>query len=149
MSSDAPILDIQLLDRPVEVLPVTPFPEAAGAECVFLGRTRVETHPRHGRLLRLRYEAYPALALKVLADLAIEVAARHACLVVRIHHACGEVPAGEASVLIQVVTGHRGESFDACRELIDALKLKAPIWKCQEWADGSTWSQGCPVEVDP
>ena len=40
-----------------------------------------------------------------------------------------EVPLGEASVLAQVVTGHRDQAFEACRLLIDRLKATAPTWK--------------------
>jgi len=36
---------------------------------------------------------------------------------------------GEASVLVCVASGHRGEAFEACRFCIDKLKQDAPIWK--------------------
>jgi len=138
-------IDVRLLDEPVHAVPFDPFPQPAGGECVFLGRTREETHPEHGRLVRLSYEAYRPMAERVLVTLAERAAERYGCLAVRLHHALGDVPPGDASVLVQVVGGHRGESFDACRFLIDALKLEAPIWKREEWEDGATWSEGTPV----
>ncbi len=138
-------IDVQILDHPVGVAAVTPFPESAGAECSFLGRTRMEVHPRHGRLVRLSYEAYVPLARRTLSDLAEEAAGRFECSVVRIHHAVGEVPVGDASVLVQVVCGHRAGAFEACRFLIDRLKKTAPIWKRELWADGTSWSPGTPV----
>ena len=49
---------------------------------------------------------------------------------------------GKASVLIQVRTGHRAKAFEACRFLIDRVKVEAPIWKRQEWATATTWSPG-------
>ncbi len=147
MSASRCEFDIQLLDRPVGVVPFEPFPDAAGAECVFLGRTRIETHPRHGKLVRLEYEAYRPMALRVLRNIAQQAADRFECLAIRIHHATGVVPPGEASVLVQVVTGHRGASFEACRFLIDELKKSAPIWKREHWADGATWSRGEPAPM--
>ncbi len=45
-------------------------------------------------------------------------------------------------MLVQVVCGHRDDAFGACRFLIDELKRAAPIWKREEWADGTTWSKG-------
>jgi molybdopterin synthase catalytic subunit len=39
---------------------------------------------------------------------------------------------------------HRGEAFDACRALIDDLKLSVPIWKHQRFADGSDEWVGTP-----
>lgn len=141
-----PILDIRLCEHPVRAEPFDPFPQPAGAECVFLGRTRDETHPAHGKLTRLSYEAYRDMALRVMTDLAQTAADRHECLAIRLLHAVGNVPPGEASVLVQVVAGHRAEAFEACRLLIDRLKEVAPIWKREEWEDGTTWSQGRPVD---
>jgi len=142
----APLIDIALSEDPVHVTPFVPFPQPAGAECVFFGRTRDETHDVHGRLIRLSYEAYPSMAERVLREIAEEAAAKFGCLAVRVHHAIGDVPPGDASVVVQVVAGHRAESFDACRYVIDHLKRRAPIWKREEWADGSTWSDGAPIE---
>lgn len=142
MGGQTPQIDVKILNHPVKASPFTPFPQPAGGECVFLGRTRAETHPDHGELKGLSYEAYQPMAEQVLQKLALEAAERFGCLAVRIHHALGEVPEGEASVLIQVATGHRGDSFDACRFLIDRLKQDAPIWKREVWADGTTWAEG-------
>ena len=181
MAALEPIIDIQILDRPVGYvtlgessessyqpspsrgegipLPSEPPPQpspqgggspdlswgnSGGGECVFLGRTRGELHPEHGALLRLRYEAYGSMAEGVLRELAEEAVERFGCLLVRVHHAVGVVDIGEASVLVQVVCGHRGEAFEACRFLIDELKKRVPIWKKEEWADGTSWSEGTP-----
>lgn len=143
----AAIIDIRLLDHPVQMMEFDPFPQQAGGECAFLGRTREETHPGHGPLRRLSYEAYEPMALAMLNDLAQHAVNRFGCQAVRIHHALGVVPPGQASVLVQTVCGHRGEAFDACRFLIDQLKAVVPIWKREEWADGTTWSRGHPVKV--
>jgi molybdopterin synthase catalytic subunit len=140
-------IDVRLLAHPVEHQPFRPFPQPAGAECVFLGRTRVERHAEHGPLRRLSYEAYEPLAERVMAELADEAVARFGCLAVRLHHAVGDVPSGEASVLVQVVCGHRDESFRACRHLIDELKRRVPIWKREVWSDGTTWAEGATVPV--
>jgi len=143
----AAIIDIALLDHPVCALGFHPFPQPAGAECVFLGRSRAEKHSVHGRLVRLSYEAYRPLAESTLRNLAQQAAERWKCLAVRVHHALGEVPISEASVVVEVACGHRDAAFEACRFLIDRLKVEAPIWKREEWEDGATWSAGSPVSV--
>ena len=139
------LIDIQLVNHPIAPA-IDPFltlaAGAGGGECVFLGRTRLDSHSQRGQLLRLDYEAYASMAETVLRELADEAVESFGCLAVRIHHALGEVPPGEASVLVQVVCGHRDKAFAACRFLIDELKAKAPIWKREQWADGSTWSAG-------
>ena len=58
-------------------------------------------------------------------------------------HRVGRVKLAEPSVLIAVSTPHRGESFEACRWLIDELKKSVSIWKKEVWADGATtWVAG-------
>ncbi len=144
----ATAIDVRILEHPVEPASVEPFPEHAGAECVFLGRTRLEVHPQHGALVSLTYHAYRPLARRTLDSLAEEATRRFGCLAVRIHHALGEVAVGEPSVLVQVACGHRDTAFEACRFLIDSLKATAPIWKRETWADGATWSAGTPVRPE-
>jgi molybdopterin synthase catalytic subunit len=52
----------------------------------------------------------------------------------------GRVLVGEASVVVAVSTPHRGEAFEACRWLIDRLKVEVAVWKKEVWGDGSaTW----------
>ena len=151
MPGPEPLIDVRLTDHPVEPESLAGGP-GAGAECVFLGRTRSDTHPDHGVLRQLRYEAYRPMAERVLRGLASEAADRFGCLAVRIHHAVGAVDVGKASVLIQVLTGHRAKAFEACRFLIDRVKVEAPIWKRQEWATGTTWSPGgaaAPRSAEP
>ena len=61
-----PTIEVKLLDTPVRAQSFDPFPQPAGGECVFLGRTRTESHPDHGSLTRLSYEAYRPMAERTL-----------------------------------------------------------------------------------
>ena len=149
MSAIEPAIDVRIVEGPVERSDPGRLPATAGGECVFLGRTRRDVHAAHGPLVRLSYEAYRPLAERTLRELAEEAQERFGCLTVIVHHAVGDVPVGEASVLVQVVCPHRDEAFEACRFLIDRLKATAPIWKRQEWSDGTTWARGVPVSVEP
>jgi molybdopterin synthase catalytic subunit len=53
-------------------------------------------------------------------------------------HRLGHLEVGEISVAVAVSCPHRGQAFDACRHAIDRLKELVPIWKKENWADGST-----------
>ncbi len=145
MPKPNPVIDVQLMQRPVNYAPIDPFPQEAGGECTFLGLTRADRNPTHGKLVRLCYEAYEPMARAMLIDLAREAAAAFECRFVRVHHALGDVNLGEASVLVQIACGHRAAAFDACRYAIDNLKRHAPIWKREIWEDGESWSEGNPV----
>ncbi len=58
-------------------------------------------------------------------------------------HRLGVVPVAEASVVIGIATPHRGDAFEACRFLIDQLKIQVPIWKKEHYADGKKeWVMG-------
>jgi molybdopterin synthase catalytic subunit len=124
------------------------WPASCGAECVFLGRTRSETHAELGELIQLEYEAYGPMAQRLLAVMARDAAARFGCQAVRLVHAQGVVKLGQASVVIQVAAPHRGEAFDACRYLIDRIKHELPIWKREIWQRGETFVQGCCAHAD-
>lgn len=137
-----PHIETGLTEGPVRQVELD-WPGPCGAEAVFLGRTRRERHPEFGPLLRLEYEVYAPMAEHLLAEAARDAAERHGALAVRCRHAFGAVGPGEASVVIQVATGHRGEAFTACRQLIDRIKHELPIWKTEVWAGGRTRVQGC------
>ncbi len=139
--TDKPRISVAVEDGPVSAVAMD-WPAGCGGECVFLGRTRDETHPELGPLVSLEYEVYGPMAAKVLDQMAHDAAERFGCRAVRIVHAQGPVKPGEASVVIQVATPHRGEAFKACQYLIDRLKHDLPVWKREMWRDGQTFVQG-------
>ena len=103
--------DVRLVRGPVRVAAVDPFPPEAGAECLFLGRTRAEAHPEHGALHRLDYHAYEEMALQRLEACADAALDRYECRFVRVHHALGTVPVGDASVLVQTLAAYGVTKF--------------------------------------
>jgi molybdopterin synthase catalytic subunit/GNAT superfamily N-acetyltransferase len=110
----------------------------AGGIDVFLGTTRAETSPEGPALLALDYEAYEEMALEKMNALAEQARSRWPIVRIAFLHRIGRVPVGEPSVIIAVATPHRAESFDACRFLIEQLKVDVPIWKQEVWDDGKT-----------
>jgi molybdopterin synthase catalytic subunit len=122
-----------------------------GAVVGFLGRTRstpgtpapgqeAEAARHAGRSVdSLEYEALDTLALRTLADIADEIAARFGVDRLAIVHRIGEVPLGEPSIAVVAVAPHRDAAFDAARYAIDETKARAPIWKAERFADGHVW----------
>ncbi|MGH9170227.1 MAG: molybdenum cofactor biosynthesis protein MoaE [Acidimicrobiales bacterium] len=106
----------------------------------FLGVVRDNAEGRTG-VYAVEYEAYGAPVLRRLGELATAVRARVPMLGrVALWHRVGRVPLGETSVVVAVSAPHRAEAFDACRYLIDDLKVTLPIWKYEHWAGGQGWS---------
>jgi molybdopterin synthase catalytic subunit len=73
--------------------------------------------------------------LKKLAASAVE---QFELLRLVIVHRLGEVPIGEASVVVGCSSGHRQATFDALRWVMETLKREIPIWKQERYADGTT-----------
>jgi molybdopterin synthase catalytic subunit len=108
----------------------------AGAVVLFLGTTREFTRGRQTE--SLDYDCYPEMAEKKLHELEHE--ARHRWPIVECHivHRLGHLGLGEASIAIAVSAPHRGDAFAAGKWLIDAIKEVVPIWKKENWADGTS-----------
>jgi molybdopterin synthase catalytic subunit len=107
---------------------------------VFLGTTRAETAPDGRQLLALDYDAYPEMAVAQLHRLVAAARGRWPVTKAAVLHRLGRVAVGEPSVIIAVSTPHRADAFEACRFLIDQLKVDVPIWKQEIWdVGGGTW----------
>lgn len=110
--------------------------DQAGAVLLFLGTVREMTAGR--KTLALDYDAYAEMALEEIHRLIEETCLRWTLERVGVIHRLGKLELGEVSVAIAVSAAHRGEAFDAGRHLIDRLKETVPIWKRENWSDGTT-----------
>jgi len=111
-----------------------------GAVCTFDGCVRNHSHGR--TTLYLEYEAYEAMALSKMREIAAHLHRNHPIGRVAMVHRLGRLEIGETSVFIAVSAAHRGAAFDACRYAIDTLKKTVPIWKKEFFADGAVWADG-------
>ena len=108
----------------------------AGAVVLFLGTTREFTRGRQTE--SLDYDCYPEMAEKKLHELEHEARKRWPIVGCHIVHRLGRLELGEASIAIAVSAPHRGDAFAAGKWLIDTIKEVVPIWKKENWADGTT-----------
>ena len=120
------------LDR---VLSLVRRPEA-GAIATFCGVVRDHTGDRD--VVRLEYDAYVPMARAKLREVAQRAESQWPVRVA-VHHRHGALDVGELAVVIAVSSPHRAEAFEACRFVIEQLKLEVPIWKKEISADGSEW----------
>lgn len=128
---------IALTQQPIdtaEILARVNSPQA-GAVVLFLGTVREMTGDR--RTLALDYECYPEMAEKKLAELEAEARRRWPLIECVLVHRLGHMELGDASVAVAVSTPHRQDAFEAGKWLIDTLKEVVPIWKQENWSDGS------------
>jgi molybdopterin synthase catalytic subunit len=107
-----------------------------GAVVLFLGTVRDLTADRV--TAALDYEAYPAMAEKKMAEIEEETRARWPVGAMVMEHRLGHLEVGDVSVAVALSCPHRAQAFEACRHAIDRLKELVPIWKKENWADGTT-----------
>jgi molybdopterin synthase catalytic subunit len=111
--------------------------EQAGAIATFTGTTRLQSRGR--TVTHLDYEAYEGMAERVMAEIAEGLQARYELSAVAIHHRVGRVGIGETSVVIAVSAPHRQDALAACKDAIDELKERVPLWKKEVYSDGEEW----------
>lgn len=106
-----------------------------GAVVTFLGTVRDLTGDRV--TLALDYDAYPAMAEAKMAEIEADTRARWPVGEMVLVHRLGHLEVGAVSVAVAVSCPHRGQAFEACCHAIDRLKELVPIWKKENWADGT------------
>lgn len=85
----------------------------------------------------IEYEAFEEMARHQFENIFAEAKERWPIFEVAIIHRIGFVAAGEASLWMEVRSGHRGEAFAACQYIIDEMKKRVPIWKRPAPAESS------------
>lgn len=123
----------QAFDAAAEQAALTTGRTDLGAAVQFTGLVRADDG-----LVALTLEHYPAMTLAQLQAIADQAATRWPGTIGTIIHRHGRLLPGEAIVLVTTASPHRADAFAAAMFLMDWLKTKAPFWKREEWADGTT-----------
>jgi molybdopterin synthase catalytic subunit len=113
-----------------------------GAIVTFTGLVRADDG-----LIALTLEHYPAMTLPQMQAIADEAATRWPGVYGTIIHRHGRLTPGAPIVLVLTASPHRADAFAAAEFLMDWLKTKAPFWKREERADGTThWVEAKAVD---
>lgn len=107
---------------------------SAGAVVTFAGVVRDHDHGRG--VVALRYEAHPD-ASRVLAEVVAQARAKEAVIAAAARHRVGDLVVGDLAFACAVSAAHRGAAFAACAWLVDEVKAKLPVWKLQQFTDGT------------
>lgn len=135
-TSPTAITHARITDEPLSVdavLDAVRHP-GAGAVVLFVGTVRDHDEGRPG-VVELGYSAHPD-ATATLQGIVERVAGRPGIRGAAAEHRTGSLGVGDLAVVCAVSADHRPEAFEACRELIEELKLTVPIWKRQAFQDG-------------
>jgi molybdopterin synthase catalytic subunit len=98
------------------------------------------------RISAMTLEHYPSMTEKMLRRIEAEAHQRWPLDASLIVHRVGRMVPGDRIVLVITASAHRQVAFEACEFLIDWLKTKAPFWKLEEGAGGTSeekkWVEG-------
>jgi len=106
-----------------------------GASVLFVGTVREENEGRP--VTGIEYEAYEAMAERELEAIVAECSMRFGTEDIVAEHRIGYLAIGEASVAIAAAHTHRAQAYDASRFVIEQIKLRLPVWKCEAYVDGT------------
>lgn len=131
-----------LVDEPIDPAPLIAVVSgpSRGAVVVFSGNVR--DHHAGRAVEKITYTAYRSMAEAGLAAIVADLEREGRDLKAAIVHRLGEVPVGEASVVIAVASPHREAAYAASRKALERLKAEIPIWKREHYRDGeAVWRE--------
>jgi len=108
-----------------------------GAYVLFEGVVR--NHHEGRAVESIFYDAYRPMAEKEIGIIVRDIARQFPDVAIAIVHRLGHLNVGDSSIAIVCSSPHRGESFTACRMMIDRVKQTVPIWKKERGPDGEEW----------
>lgn len=137
-----------IVDDTIEV--ATLFDEVArdsnGASVLFVGTVR--DHNAGRPVTGIEYACYGPMAMRELTSICSEAAERFATVDVVVEHRIGHLSVGDVSVGIAVGHTRRATAYEASRYVIEQIKRRLPIWKREEYADGTReWIDPTAVAV--
>jgi molybdopterin synthase catalytic subunit len=137
------VLRAAVVDEPIEVSghEALVLRADAGAVVGFAGVVRDHDHGR--AVTSLEYTGHPS-AGDLITEIAAEIAQRPGVLAVAVSHRIGALKIGDTALAAAVSCAHRGDAFASCRDLVDEVKHRLPIWKRQVFDDGSDEWVNCP-----
>jgi len=112
------------------------FDPSSGGFVSFEGWVR--NHNQGKDVTKLAYESYPKLAIKEGNKIIQEAHKRFKINKALCEHRVGILEIGDMAIWVGVSAAHRDAAFQACRYILDQVKVRVPIWKNETWSDGES-----------
>ncbi|WP_198263676.1 molybdenum cofactor biosynthesis protein MoaE [sulfur-oxidizing endosymbiont of Gigantopelta aegis] len=105
-----------------------------GATAVFVGTMR--DFNEGDNVSEMFLEHYSGMTERHLENICQQATGEYQLLESLVVHRVGAIKPNDPIVLVAVWTAHRKQAFEACREIMEDLKSKAPFWKKEQITDG-------------
>lgn len=100
------------------------------------------------RLEAMEIEHYPGMTEAALTQIATEASTRWSLGDVLVIHRYGRLVPGEMIMMVATASRHRKNAFEAAEYLMDYLKSRAPFWKREITAQGTSWVEARDEDED-
>lgn len=135
-----------LVDGPLDPAPLIAAVAGPSRGAVVLFSGNVRDHHAGRAVTKIIYSAYRSMAEAGLAGIVADLEREGTDLKAAIVHRLGDVPVGEASVIIAIASPHREAAYAASRKALERLKAEIPIWKREHYAGGeAAWREEEPL----
>jgi molybdopterin synthase catalytic subunit len=115
-----------------------------GAVASFTGIARAE----QGATKALELETYEGFAETQITAAVAAAVTRFDLQDAMVVHRIGKVAPGEAVVFVAAAAQHRKAALEACDQLMDYLKSRAPFWKKEHGPNGERWIEPTSADHD-
>ena len=106
-----------------------------GAHDIFLGQVRADEIDGK-RVVAIEYSAYEDMANQKFHEIREAAFEKFDITCMHIYHSKGIVRAGELCLFVFTSSAHRKEAMDACRFLVEEIKLNVPIFGKEIFENG-------------
>jgi molybdopterin synthase catalytic subunit len=108
-----------------------------GGHSIFLGQVR-DDESNGRKVVGIEYSAYGNMVKEEIKKIKKIITEEFSDVVsLTIIHSTGYVVAGEISLFVIVSAGHRDQAIRACRQIVEMIKERLPIWKKEIFEDKS------------
>ena len=109
-----------------------------GAHALFVGTVRADQVDQN-TVTAITYSAYEEMIAQTIEEIINQLTSRYDDLgSVHIYHSIGRVKVNEHSLYVRVSSGHRRQAFQALAECVELIKKQLPVWKKEEYDNGTS-----------
>ena len=105
-----------------------------GAHDIFLGQVRADEIAEK-KVVAIDYSCYEEMAEKVFHEIRESAFEKFDLTCLHIYHSIGIVKAGELCLFVFTSSRHRKMAMEACRFIVEEIKLKAPVFGKEVFED--------------
>ncbi|MFZ1321607.1 MAG: molybdenum cofactor biosynthesis protein MoaE [Ignavibacteria bacterium] len=98
-----------------------------GAHQIFLGQIRSDEIDSR-TVQAIEFSTYVEMAEEEYYNIREIIFAKYELICMHVYHSLGRVNAGEINLFVFVSSVHRNDATEACREMVELIKTKLPIW---------------------